>query len=155
MAIRHRRRAPGVTEAGKPKLGSAAARVTDAGSSRNVEVVEKPDAQFTPSGLDALPPADVARKAVANMYFIPAGLLIELDDTWLHATAGLPDTDGLTWGRVRLRQPDSRHDWQRDRGGLMVGAVYWFVYLRPRPGGVARSRSGRRRATAQAGTHGE
>ena len=35
--------------------------------------------------------------SVANMYFIPAGLLIERDTSWLQVTAGIPDTSGLTW----------------------------------------------------------
>jgi hypothetical protein len=81
--------------------------------------------------------------------------LIKLDDTWLHATAGLPDTDGLTWSAFVFDNLIPVTIGNVIGGGLMVGVVYWFVYLRPRAGGAARSRSGRGRAAAQSGTYGD
>jgi formate transporter len=70
--------------------------------------------------------------SVANMYFIPAGLLIERDTSWLHATAGVPDTSGLTWSAFLVDNLIPVTIGNVIGGGLMVGAVYWFVYLRPR-----------------------
>ena len=56
--------------------------------------------------------------SVANMYFVPFAIFAGADISWGHfVTANLiPVTIGNIVG-----------------GSLMVGAVYWFVYLRPRP----------------------
>ena len=55
--------------------------------------------------------------SVANMYFVPFGIFAGADISWSHfVTANLiPVTIGNIVG-----------------GSLMVGSVYWFVYLRPR-----------------------
>jgi formate/nitrite transporter len=70
--------------------------------------------------------------SVANMYFIPVALLIKGDDAWLDATAGLPDLGGLTWGAFLVDNLLPVTVGNVIGGGLMVGAVYWFVYLRRR-----------------------
>jgi formate transporter len=71
---------------------------------------------------------------VANMYFIPLGLMIKHgapDSFWesIHQTAGdtaipvghaLINLAAVTAGNVV-------------GGAVFVGAVYWFIYLRPRP----------------------
>jgi formate/nitrite transporter FocA (FNT family) len=73
--------------------------------------------------------------SVANMYFIPLGLLIQ---------AGAPESFWTAIGRTPASYP--LLTWERFflgnllpvtignviGGALMVGAVYWFVYLRPR-----------------------
>jgi formate transporter len=73
--------------------------------------------------------------SVANMYFVPMGLLIK---------AGAPDAFWTTVGMTPASYPDLT--WARFfiinllpvtlgnliGGALLVGGVYWFVYLRPR-----------------------
>jgi formate/nitrite transporter len=71
--------------------------------------------------------------SVANMYFIPAGLLIKSDDAWIASTSGLPDLGGLSWGSFLADNLIPVTIGNIVGGGLMVGAVYWFVYLRRRP----------------------
>jgi formate/nitrite transporter len=69
--------------------------------------------------------------SVANMYIIPLGLLIQ---DWgaeaLSATAHLPmqtiTWPGFLWNLVPVTLGNMVG------GGLLVGGVYWFVYLRPR-----------------------
>jgi formate/nitrite transporter len=70
--------------------------------------------------------------SVANMYFIPYALLVESDDAWVSATSGIPALDGLTWGAFVWENLVPVTIGNVIGGGLMVGAVYWFVYLRKR-----------------------
>jgi formate transporter len=70
--------------------------------------------------------------SVANMYFIPVALLIKTNDAWVDATAGLPDLSHLTWGHFLLDNLLPVTIGNIIGGGVMVGAVYWFVYLRRR-----------------------
>jgi formate/nitrite transporter len=70
--------------------------------------------------------------SVANMYFIPVALLIKRDDSWMEATAGVPDTSGLTWGSFLSENLLPVTIGNVIGGAIMVGAVYWFVYLRRR-----------------------
>lgn len=73
--------------------------------------------------------------SVANMYIVPLGLLLK---AWAPATlwttlgAASPDLAALTWsafmaGLIPVTLGNIVG------GGLLVGGVYWFVYLRPRP----------------------
>jgi formate transporter len=71
--------------------------------------------------------------SVANMYFIPVALLIKTNDAWVNATAGLPDLSHLTWGHFLLDNLLPVTIGNIIGGGVMVGAVYWFVYLRRHP----------------------
>jgi formate/nitrite transporter len=71
--------------------------------------------------------------SVANMYFIPMGLLIETDDAWVNATAGVPDLSGLTWSSFLVDNLIPVTIGNVIGGAVMVGVVYWFVYLRRRP----------------------
>ena len=66
----------------------------------------------------------------ANMYFVPVALLIERDDEWLGTTAGVPDVDGLGWGSFLLDNLLPVTIGNVIGGGVLVGAVYWLVYLR-------------------------
>jgi formate/nitrite transporter FocA (FNT family) len=61
------------------------------------------------------------------MYFIPFGLLVE-------STEAVPDAAGLTWGAFLWDNLIPVTLGNVVGGALMVGAIYWFVYLRPRPG---------------------
>ena len=70
--------------------------------------------------------------SVANMYFIPYALLVKGDQAWLAGRSGLPDLAGLTWGRFLWHNLVPVTLGNLAGGTLLVGAVYWFVYLRPR-----------------------
>jgi formate/nitrite transporter len=68
--------------------------------------------------------------SVANMYFIPAGLLLKENDTWLAGLQNAPDLSGLTWSGFFFDNLVPVTLGNIVGGALMVGAVYWFVYLR-------------------------
>jgi formate transporter len=71
--------------------------------------------------------------SVANMFFIPMGLLIKTDHSWIASMNGLPDLSHLTWGRFLAHNLLPVTIGNIVSGALMVSAVYWFVYLRRRP----------------------
>lgn len=77
--------------------------------------------------------------SVANMYFIPIALLIERDTAWMTSTSGVPDTSGLDWTSFLLDNLLPVTIGNVIGGGLLVGAVYWFVYLRRRSAATART----------------
>jgi formate transporter len=65
--------------------------------------------------------------SVANMYFVPFGLLVK------HATFAhepVAGTANLTWGRFLLNNLLPVTIGNVIGGAVMVGALYWFVYLR-------------------------
>jgi formate transporter len=68
--------------------------------------------------------------SVANMYFIPAGLLLKEDSGWLAGLEQTPDLSGLTWSAFFLDNLVPVTIGNVIGGTVMVGAVYWFVYLR-------------------------
>ena len=70
--------------------------------------------------------------SVANMYFISVALLIKTDEAWMEATPGVPDVSGLTWGSFVFDNLVPVTIGNILGGAVMVGAVYWFVYLRRR-----------------------
>jgi formate transporter len=70
--------------------------------------------------------------SVANMYFIPVALLIKTDDSWVEATTGAPDVSDLTWGSFIFDNLLPVTIGNIVGGAIMVGVVYWFVYLRGR-----------------------
>ncbi len=68
---------------------------------------------------------------VANMFFIPMGLLIKSDDAFLSAHGdSIPDLSNLTWGRFIGANLVPVTIGNIVGGAVMVGAIYWFVYLR-------------------------
>lgn len=70
---------------------------------------------------------------VANMYFIPSALFIKDWDPSYFATvvSGLKDGGAiLTWGNFLLRNLIPATIGNIIGGALMVGGVYWFIYLR-------------------------
>ncbi len=70
--------------------------------------------------------------SVANMYFIPIALLIKTNEAWVSTTAGLPDLSNVTWSGFLFDNLLPVTMGNIIGGGVMVGAVYWFVYLRRR-----------------------
>ena len=70
--------------------------------------------------------------SVANMYFISIGLLVKTDDDFVASLDPVPDLDGLTWGSFFADNLLPVTIGNVIGGGLMVGAVYWLVYLRPK-----------------------
>ena len=76
--------------------------------------------------------------SVANMYFVPVALLIERDHAWMAPTSGVPDTGGLGWRSFLTDNLLPVTIGNVIGGGLLVGAVYWFVYLRRRADDGAR-----------------
>ncbi|MCA9990363.1 MAG: formate transporter FocA [Anaerolineales bacterium] len=70
--------------------------------------------------------------SVANMYFIPVGLFIKSDSAFM-AQAGLDVANyaNLTWGNFFLHNLLPVTIGNIIGGAVMVGLVYWFIYLRP------------------------
>lgn len=73
---------------------------------------------------------------VANMYFIPIGLLVKAGaapEYWSSVGASVADYGALTWENCLLVNLLPVTIGNIIGGSLMVGIVYWFVYLRERP----------------------
>jgi len=69
--------------------------------------------------------------SIANMYFIPLGLMIKDFDPVFTATAEL-DLSGLTWGTFLVNNLLPVTIGNIIGGTVLVGAVYWSVFLRRR-----------------------
>ena len=70
--------------------------------------------------------------SVANMYFISIGLFIKHDQGWLASLgSSAPETSNITWAHFLWGNLVPVTLGNIVGGALMVGAVYWFVYLRP------------------------
>lgn len=72
--------------------------------------------------------------SIANMYFIPMGLFIKAGASasfWTTIGKTPADYPGLTWGGFLLNNLLPVTIGNIIGGALLVGAVYWFVYLRP------------------------
>lgn len=75
--------------------------------------------------------------SVANMYFIPMGLSIKAtapETFWTGIQKTAADYADLTWGNFFVNNLIPVTVGNIIGGGLLVGAVYWFIYLRKRPG---------------------
>ena len=71
--------------------------------------------------------------SIANMYFVPLGLFIAAFDPAFVAARGLEaQAQGLSWAGFLGRNLLPVTIGNVIGGTLLVGAVYWFVYLRPR-----------------------
>ena len=73
--------------------------------------------------------------SIANMYFIPMGLLVK-DEASVQAASGLDagQLAELTWPHFLLNNLLPVTIGNIIGGAILVGAVYWFVYLRSRKG---------------------
>jgi formate transporter len=72
--------------------------------------------------------------SVANMYFIPMGLLLRNEPQVLTAAGKTAEQlANLTWGGFLLNNLLPVTLGNIVGGGVMVAAVYWFVYLRGEP----------------------
>jgi formate/nitrite transporter len=70
--------------------------------------------------------------SVANMYFISIGLLVESDEAFVASLDSPPDLSGLSWSSFFADNLLPVTIGNIVGGAVMVGAVYWFVYLRRR-----------------------
>jgi formate/nitrite transporter len=70
--------------------------------------------------------------SVANMYFIPYGLFVKSNEAFVASQPDLPDLSGLTWSNFLWANLAPVTIGNIVGGAVMVGAIYWFVYLRPR-----------------------
>jgi len=68
--------------------------------------------------------------SVANMFFIPMGLLVKSDEEFLSEQSALPSLTNLTWDRFVTANLLPVTIGNIVGGALMVGAIYWLVYLR-------------------------
>jgi formate transporter len=70
--------------------------------------------------------------SVANMFFVPMGLLVKSDHAFVAAHKAPDGFAHLTWGRFLWANLLPVTIGNVIGGALLVGAVYWFVYLRER-----------------------
>jgi formate transporter len=70
--------------------------------------------------------------SVANMYFVPFALVLTALDPAFVAVRGL-DAHALSWSGFLARNLVPVTLGNVIGGAVLVGGVYWFVYLRPRP----------------------
>ncbi|OQA17753.1 MAG: putative formate transporter 1 [Chloroflexi bacterium ADurb.Bin360] len=75
--------------------------------------------------------------SIANMYFIPVGLFIKQFDpnvfqlkAFVDAGKTIADYGALTWGNFFIKNLIPVTIGNIIGGAVMVGAIYWFVYLR-------------------------
>jgi formate transporter FocA len=71
---------------------------------------------------------------VANMYFVPKALLVKAfagEEFWSSIGASTADFGGLTWSSFVIDNLIPVTLGNIIGGSLLVGVVYWFVYLRP------------------------
>jgi len=77
--------------------------------------------------------------SIANVYFIPMGLFIKAgapDSFWASIGKTAADYPALTWGNFLFANLLPVTIGNIIGGSIMVGAVYWFIYLR-NPGSIA------------------
>jgi formate transporter len=67
--------------------------------------------------------------SVANMYFVPFAIFVKNDSAFV-AAQKTPDLANVTWGHFLTANLIPVTIGNVIGGSLMVGAVYWFVYLR-------------------------
>jgi formate transporter len=106
---------------GKGAVGEQALSIAAGETSLGfVHAIVPPIAAFVAAGFE---------HSVANMFFIPMGLLVKTDSSFVaqHPVAGLSH---LTWGRFVGANLVPVTLGNVIGGALMVGAIYWFVYLR-------------------------
>jgi formate transporter len=85
-----------------------------------VLAIVPPIAAFVASGFE---------HSVANMFFIPMGLFVKSDSAFV-TQHPVPGIEHLTWGRFFAANLLPVTIGNVLGGAVMVGAIYWFVYLR-------------------------
>jgi len=68
--------------------------------------------------------------SVANMYFVPAGLLAAGNEAYLAASKFASDISALTWGSFFLKNLLPVTLGNLVGGSVLVGLSYWFIYGR-------------------------
>ena len=72
----------------------------------------------------------------ANMYFVPYAIFVAaLDPEWVGAHAQIGGAAAPTWSVFLVRNLAPVTLGNVIGGAVLVGTVYWFVYLRGRAGG--------------------
>lgn len=72
--------------------------------------------------------------SIANMYFIPLGLLIKTDAAFLGVIGkNVEDYAAVTWTNFVFVNLLPVTIGNMIEGAFLVGLVYWFIYLRPAP----------------------
>jgi formate/nitrite transporter len=67
--------------------------------------------------------------SVANMYYIPAGILIKADETFAQLCGLSPEAlDSLTWGSFAINNLVPVTLGNIIGGGIFVGMAYWYTY---------------------------
>jgi formate transporter len=75
--------------------------------------------------------------SIANMYFIPIGILLKGNQAVMAESGlGAEATGNLTWGGFLLDNLLPVTIGNIIGGAVMVAAIYWLVYLRPKPATV-------------------
>jgi formate/nitrite transporter len=73
--------------------------------------------------------------SVANMYFVPIALLVKSDEAFVGTLEPRPDLSGLSVQSFLVDNLLPVTIGNVLGGAVLVGAVYWLVYLRPRRAG--------------------
>lgn len=69
--------------------------------------------------------------SVANMYYIPAGILVKTNGAFAELSGLTPEAlDSLTWGSFAVNNLIPVTLGNIAGGGVFVGMVYWYVYKR-------------------------
>jgi formate/nitrite transporter FocA (FNT family) len=89
-----------------------------------VLAISPPIAAFVAAGFE---------HSVANMYFLSIGLFVKSDESFVSSLDPAPDLSGLTWDSMLVDNLLPVTIGNVVGGALMVGAVYWFVFLRRAP----------------------
>ncbi len=77
--------------------------------------------------------------SVANMYFIPIALFVKMDTAWMEKVKIDPATiSNLTWGNFFFKNLLPVTIGNIIGGAVMVGLVYWFIYLLPKKRAAAK-----------------
>jgi formate/nitrite transporter FocA (FNT family) len=72
--------------------------------------------------------------SVANMYFVPYAIFVAaLDPEWVGAHPAVVGAPAPTWSAFLVRNLAPVTLGNIIGGAVLVGTVYWFVYLRGRP----------------------
>ena len=83
--------------------------------------------------------------SIANMYFIPIALFVKAgapESFWANIGQAPADYPRLTWDRFLFNNLLPVTLGNLVGGAVLVGAIYWFVYLRPAAIAKIRSRGG-------------